>query len=143
MIPARVLCLDWDKRSLRFVSARVARRSVKLDDAHSHRLPPDIDADKPDALGEFIKQTLARHRVGQKRVIVDVPRDQAVINRLRVPPTPDTELAAAVQFQAQRELPFSVEIRRTRWPVSLSTHSEGSWSAGIEARGSTGAGVWA
>ncbi len=106
----RVLCLDWDKRALRLVVARHSgKKKMSLEDAHSHRLPNSVDADDPQAMGEFIQQMLRRHRLRFKSVLVDVPRERAVINRLALPPTPDNEVAAAVRFQAMRELPFSVD----------------------------------
>ena len=105
----KVLCLDWDKRSLRIVVARAGAGRMALEDAHSHRLPADVDADDPQAMGEFIKQMLRRHRLRYKWVLVDVPRERAVINRLTLPPTPAHEVAAAVRFQAMRELPFPLE----------------------------------
>jgi type IV pilus assembly protein PilM len=104
----KVLCLDWDKRALRLVVARVGAGEMQLEDAHAHRIPNNVDPEDPQAMGAFIAQALQRHRIREKRVIVDVPRDKAVINRLTVPPTPLNELAAAVRFQAMRELPFPV-----------------------------------
>lgn len=109
MARRRVLCLDWDRRSLRLIVARVGGGTVKLEDAHQHKLPPNLDADDPAAMGEFIAGTLKRHRMKFRRAVVDVPRDRAVINRLTIPPTPPGELAGAVQFQAMRELPFSLD----------------------------------
>lgn len=94
---------------LRLVVARVGRGKVDLEDAHAHRLPAGLDADDPTAMGGFIAESLKRHNLKHRRVVVDVPRDRAVINRLRLPPTPLNELAAAVRFQAMRELPFSLE----------------------------------
>jgi type IV pilus assembly protein PilM len=41
--------------------------------------------------------------------VVDVPRERAVINRLTLPPTPNAEVAAAVRFQALKELPFPLD----------------------------------
>ncbi|RMF76138.1 MAG: hypothetical protein D6744_12585, partial [Planctomycetota bacterium] len=118
MLQARkVLCLDWDKRSLRLVVARLSGGRAVLEDAHAHRLPPEIDASDPEKLGAFIAHMLERHRIRQKRVVVDVPRDQAVINRLRLPPTPPEEVAAAVRFQAQRELPFPIEEAEVDYAV--------------------------
>lgn len=120
----KVLCLDWDKRSLRLVCARVGGGAVRLDDAHAHRVPPNVDVEDPAALGEFIAQCLARHRIRQTRVVVDVPREKAVINRLKLPPTPLNELAAAVRFQAMRELPFSLEEAEIDY-VTLATDDSG------------------
>lgn len=104
-----VLCLDWDKRSLRLVLARVARGRMTLRDAHSHRLPPEVESDNPQSMGAFITQMLKLHRVRTGAAVVDVPRERAVINRMAMPPTPPNEVAAAVRFQAMRELPFSLE----------------------------------
>ncbi len=105
----KVLCLDWDKRSLRLVAARVGGGRMVLEDAHSHRLPLTLDADDPAALGEFIQQMMRRHRLRSKMVLVDVPRERTVINLLTLPPTPENEVAAAVRFQAMRELPFPLD----------------------------------
>jgi type IV pilus assembly protein PilM len=105
----KVLCLDWDKRSLRIVAARVGKGRTVLEDAHSHRLPNTVDADDPEAMGDFIRSMLRRHRLHHKSVVVDVPRERAVINRLRLPPTPTAEVAAAVRFQAMKELPFPLD----------------------------------
>lgn len=105
----RVLCLDWDKRALRLVVARVGKGRTVLEDAHSHRLPDNIDVDDPEALGAFIRSILRRHRLHHKLVVVDVPRERAVINQLTLPPTPPSEVAAAVRFQAMKELPFPLD----------------------------------
>lgn len=105
----RVLCLDWDKRSLRILVARIGVRSMRLEDAHSHRIPANVDCEDPAAMGPFIRQCLTRHRLRFQKAIVDIPRDRAVLKRLPLPPTPDNEIAAAVRFQALKELPFPVD----------------------------------
>lgn len=114
----KVLCLDWDKRSLRLVVARVGTGEMELEAAHAHRIPPNVDPEDSRAMGGFIAQQLERHRISNVRVIVDVPRDKAVINRLNLPPTPRSELAAAVRFQAMRELPFPLDEARIDYVVS-------------------------
>jgi type IV pilus assembly protein PilM len=101
-----LLCLEWDARTLRMVVARTGGGQMVLEDAHAHRLPAGVDAEKPQALGEFIAQMLRKHHWHHKRAIVDIPREKAVINRLTLPPTPAHEVAAAVRFQAMKELPF-------------------------------------
>ncbi len=105
----KTLCLDWDKRSLRLVLAKIGVGQIRLEDAHAVRIGANVDANDPRALGAFLTQTLQRYRVQHRRVAVDVPRDRAVINRLKLPPTPAAELAAAVRFQAMRELPYPVD----------------------------------
>jgi len=101
----KVLCLDWDKRSVRLVVARTGANMV-LEDAHAHRLPNTVDADDPASLGAFIAQLVKRHHLPHRSVVLDVSRDRVVINRITIPPTPAGEVAAALRFQAERELPF-------------------------------------
>lgn len=114
----RVLCLDWDSRSLRLVAARLGGGRMTLEDAHSHRLPNTVEADNPEALGDFIRQMMRRHGLRHKSALVDVPRERAVINRLTIPPTPPHEVAAAVRFQAMRELPFPMETAAVDYVVT-------------------------
>lgn len=108
-LPRKVLCLDWDKRSLRMLVAKIGRGDIALEDAHSVRLPANVDTENAESLGEFIKRSLERRNLSHRRVIVDVPRDKVVINRLTLPPTPMNEVAAAVRFQAMKELPFPLD----------------------------------
>lgn len=105
----RVLCLDWDKRSVRLLVARVGGGRMTLEDAHAHRIPADVNTDDPAALGAVIAAGMAAHRIRRRDVIVDVPRDKSVIARLPLPPTPIAELPDVVRFQAVKELPFPVE----------------------------------
>jgi type IV pilus assembly protein PilM len=113
----QVLCLDWDKRSLRVVVAGVGAGSIRLVDAHTQRVPAGVEVSEPAAMGAFIAATLERHKIRMKKCVVDVPRDLAVINRLRLPPTPTSEVAAAVRFQALRELPFPLEDAQIDYAV--------------------------
>ena len=117
-VARKVLCLDWDKRAVRIVVAQVGGGEMKLEDAHAHRIPGSIDPEVPQALGALLAQLLERHRIRITRVIVDVPRDRAIINRLTVPPTPLAELAAAVRFQAMRELPFPIDEAQIDYVVT-------------------------
>lgn len=115
----KVLCLDWDKRVLRIVVARVGTGGgIELEDAHAHLIPKNIDNEDAQAFGGYIARQLARHRIKLTRAIVSVPRDRTVLNRLTVPPTPDNELAAAVRFQAMRELPFPLEEARIDFVIT-------------------------
>lgn len=108
-LPQKILCLDWDKRALRMVVSRDSGGKMQLEDAHSHRIPANVDIDDAQSMGAFIAQMQKRHRWHHKRVIVDVPRERAVINTITLPPTPLDELASAVRFQALKELPFPLD----------------------------------
>lgn len=125
----KVLCVDWDRRSVRLVVARVGRGVVSLQDAHSHLVPPELDVDDPQAMGALLADLLKRHQCNQRHIIVDVPRDKAVINRLTLPPTPMDELAAAVQFQAMRELPFTLEQAAIDFVVTQ--RNEAGWATEV------------
>lgn len=105
----KTLCLDWDRQNVRIVLARIGKGDLKIEDAHSHRIPTKVAVDDAAALGAYIKELMQRHRIGLRQACVDIPRDRAVINRLTVPPTPLNDVAAAVRFQAMRELPFPVD----------------------------------
>lgn len=105
----KVLCLDWDKRSLRMLVARVGPGSFSLLDAHAQRIATGVDCEDPQGMGQFIAGALAEKRIRQRRVCVDVPRDKVVPLTLNIPPTPSDELAAAVRFRAMKELSFPLE----------------------------------
>lgn len=105
----RVLCLDWDKRYLRLVLARLGRGRPYLLAAHANLIPPEVNPEEPEQMGAFIAQQLRRHQLRARQVLVDVPRDRAVINRLTLPPTPENEVADVVRFQALKELPFPAD----------------------------------
>jgi type IV pilus assembly protein PilM len=106
----QVLCLDWDRRSLRFIVAKLLKGGrIRLSDAHQRRIPTNIDCEDPQPFGAFIGGVLKQHGLKFGKVVLDVPRDKAVINRLKLAPTPAAEVAAAVRFQALRELPFPLD----------------------------------
>ncbi|MGE3181928.1 MAG: pilus assembly protein PilM [Phycisphaerae bacterium] len=104
-----ILCLDWDRRHLRILVARRELRGATLEAAHREALPPEVKPDDAEAMGDFIASKLRAHKIKLKQVLVDIPRDKAVINRLSIAPTPDRELPDVVRLQALRELPFSVD----------------------------------
>ena len=49
---------------------------------------------------EWLKSELSRLNITNGEVLVALPRDEAVVRRLEVPPTPDAELPVIVRFQA-------------------------------------------
>lgn len=103
----RVLCLDWDSRHVRIVLARCRRQVITILGAHSTRIPEDVET--APALGKFIRGVLDEQGIRAKRCVVDIPRDQAVLNTLILPVADTDELASLVKFQIARELPFSLD----------------------------------
>lgn len=94
---------------MRIVVARRDLRKATLDAAHRAAVPAEVQHDDPEAMGKFIATKLREYKIKQKQVLVDIPRDKAVINRLSIAPTPERELPDVVRLQALRELPFSVD----------------------------------
>ncbi len=102
-----LLCIDWDERSLRLVNASVSRSGVTVRSAVHVSLEGAVSVRDPSAFGEFIRRTLAEHRIRTRRVVVDVPRQDAALNLMSLPKGSLSELAAMVDIQIGKELPFS------------------------------------
>lgn len=105
----RFLCLDWDVRGLRVVEMAASRAGVRVLHAMQAAVPPDVQVNAADSVGRFIRETLRSGGVRSSPLIVDVPRQDAVLNLLSVPRAADHELASMVRFQIAKELPFSMD----------------------------------
>jgi type IV pilus assembly protein PilM len=84
--------------------------SIVADQAAALPLPPDSVRDgevfDDDALAEVLRELFARSGLG-KRVRVGVANQRTVLRTLELPPVTDPkELAAAVNFQAQEQVPM-------------------------------------
>jgi type IV pilus assembly protein PilM len=104
--PKRILAIDWDPRTLRIVEAKLSKRSFVVQKVLSAQLPADVDVASPESLGAFIRATLEKERIATRHAMVDIPRDQAVLNTLKLPCTAPDELPSIVQLQIAKELPF-------------------------------------
>lgn len=105
----KVVSFDWDWRSLRVAEARVSGAKVRVRSLLSRRMEPGLAYGDAEGLGRFIRRVLNEARISAKRAIVDIPRDQAVLNTLILPAAKDEELTELVRFQIVRELPFPIE----------------------------------
>jgi len=101
------LCIDWDERSLRIVDARLGRSSIRVRKVVHVAVPEEVSVRDPASLGAFLRRTLAEHRIRTRRAIVDIPRQDAVLNLTPLPPGSTHELAQMVDVQAAKELPFA------------------------------------
>lgn len=104
-----MLCLDWGERSLRVIEASVGRGGVNVRRAVHVPLAQGVNAHDPAAMGEFIRQTLAEHRIRAKRAVIDIPRQDVALHLLTLPTGTMDELSAMVHIQIAKELPFSKE----------------------------------
>ena len=78
----RVVCLDWDSRRLRVVLAKCGKKEVRILQVASEPIPADVQG--ADELGELVREVLNRAGIRATRCVVDIPRDQAVLNTLIV-----------------------------------------------------------
>lgn len=104
-----MLCIDWDEGSLRVLDTTFQRSGATVRRAVLAAIPEGLDVRDPTAMGDFLRRTLGEHRIRTRRVIVNVPRQDTVLNRLSLPSGSMDELAAMVHLQIAKELPFSKE----------------------------------
>jgi type IV pilus assembly protein PilM len=114
----KLLSLDWDSRWLRMVRAVAQRGRLRSVKTLCVAMPAELDRSDPAAMGSFLRATLREHKLGARRLLIDVPRDQAILNTLTMPAAPDAELPAAVHFQIVKELPFALDQAVVDFAVS-------------------------
>ncbi len=102
-----IVCVDWDERSLRVLDGQFRRGTLKVRKAVHVQLPANLNSRDPAEMGEYLKRVLGEHRIRTRRAIVDIPRQDAVFTLMPLPAGSVEELAAMVQVQAAKELPFS------------------------------------
>lgn len=106
--PKRLLAVDWDAHTLRVVHAHLGKRGVSIDRLLSVAIPAKLDITDPKQMGLHIRRTLAQEGINTKNAIVDIPRDQVILNTLSLPTTQPDELPGMVEIQIAKELPFPV-----------------------------------
>ena len=103
----RFCTLDFDSRRLRIVQADSTGGQVRILRLVTADLPEGTDVTKAEAVGQFIGRALGRLRLKGAAVLMSVPRGQAVLKPIILPPVSGPgELASMVQFQAAKELTF-------------------------------------
>jgi len=114
----KLLSLDWDSRWVRIVQAVSQRGHVRGVQTACVPMPEDLNRSDPAAMGQFVRVTLGEHKLNARRLLIDVPRDQAILNTLTLPGGREAELPAAVHFQIVKELPFSLDQAVVDFAVS-------------------------
>ncbi len=104
--PKKILAFDWDTRTLRVVHALLGKRGVKIDRLLSVAIPKDVEPANPEQMGRHIRRTLEQEEISTRHAIVDIPRDQAFLNTLKLPCQAPDELPGMVKIQVAKELPF-------------------------------------
>jgi len=102
----RVLCIDWDERTLRVLDVSLSRSDVRIRRAANVPVTPGTNVRDPASMGDFIRRALAEHRIRTRKTIVDIPRQDAVMNLISLPAGSVDEMASMVHIQVAKYLPF-------------------------------------
>ncbi|MFQ5410980.1 MAG: pilus assembly protein PilM [Phycisphaerae bacterium] len=129
----KILAIDWDKKDLRLALVRTRGGGIELLKAVSVPIPPELSHEDAESFGAFLREAIRQSRISAKNAIMSVPREQVVLNTLRLPPTPVEELAALVQFQIVKELPFSADQATIDFAVSADHDSAAPCTALVAA----------
>ncbi|MCH7994946.1 MAG: pilus assembly protein PilM [Planctomycetes bacterium] len=104
----KIVAIDWDPRNLRLVHAFIGKRGVKVDCILSVEIPSSVDSSDPVQMGGVIRRALDQQGISTRHAVVDIPRDQVILNTLQLPLAAADELPGMVQIQVAKELPFPV-----------------------------------
>jgi len=103
----RFVALDFDSRQVRIVQADLSPSGVRISKLAAAEIPKGLDLADPKAVGRLVGQTVSRLHLGRVAAAMCIPRGQAVLKPLVLPPASDPgERAAMVQYQAEKELAF-------------------------------------
>lgn len=104
----RILSVDWDPRELRVVHARIRKETVRVEDVVAVAIPAEVDLGSAEQLGRLLRRALDQERISSRHVIVDIPRDQVVLDTLTLPDVSASDLAGMVELQVAKGLPFPI-----------------------------------
>ncbi|MBM80294.1 MAG: hypothetical protein CMJ78_06830 [Planctomycetaceae bacterium] len=93
------IALDWEQDQLFGIEADVNSGAVRLKRAFNLKWPDDVGTD-PSARGQWLGTQLQEHRISASQALVTLPREDAVVRHLELPPCPADELSELVRFQA-------------------------------------------
>lgn len=103
----RFSAIDFDSRQLRIVHAEQTSGGVRIVKLATADMPEGLNLTDAQAVGEFVGRTLSQMHLNNASIVMNVPRGQAVLKPLVLPPVATTgELASMVQYQAEKELSF-------------------------------------
>lgn len=114
----KFVAIDWDTRDVRAVLFRARADGIDLLKAVSVPIPSNVTVTDAESLGSFLRAALRQARIGAKQALLMIPRDRVVLNTLNLPPTPANEMAAMIQFQVSKELPFAADQATIDYAVS-------------------------
>jgi Tfp pilus assembly PilM family ATPase len=108
--PRRFVAVDFDHDAFRVVEAQRASGRPKITRLASVPISSKIDLDDAPAIGRALGRALKDLRLTGHPVVMNIPRGQAVLKPMTLPPgTARDEMAAMVRYQVEDELPFPAE----------------------------------
>lgn len=111
--PTRSRCfvaVDFDSRHLRIVQAEQVGSTPRILNLVEAPFPDGMNLEDADAVGRFLGGALRELRLSGSAALMSVPRRQAVLKSVALPPgTSDADMPAMVQYKVQGELPFRAE----------------------------------
>jgi len=126
-MPRRFIAVDIDSRILRIVCAERTGRHVRVTRLIRADFPPDLEVTDARAVGGFLAKTLQEANVDARAMVMSVPRGQAVLKPLRLPPgTDEADLPDMVRYQVERELPFRIEEAVVDFTIGRHYHVDDS-----------------
>lgn len=90
---ADLLALSWDRRGLSGIEFSSGGAAPKVQHGFSVEWPEQRSA-------SWLKETLRKHGISAKQVLLAIPREDAVLRLLELPEVSDAELPTLVRFQA-------------------------------------------
>lgn len=118
LMERQLVSIDWDIRTLRVVYFAVrSKGGVRIKKVCSVAIPTEVNVGDPSSFGKLLRDVLDREGIGAKRMVVDVPRDQAILNTLTLPAVSEDDLPAMVEYQIAKELPFPLSDAVTDFTV--------------------------
>jgi type IV pilus assembly protein PilM len=112
-----IVCLDFGRD--RLTALEVANGTVTR--WVSRPLPQDAltsgDPILPEYLGDAVRQALAGAAIVSRRARIALPDEATVSRHITLPAMARRDLARAMQFAAERHIPFPIERARWAWDV--------------------------
>ena len=123
----RFAAVDFDSRQVRLVYAEASADNVRILKLAAAAMPAGLDLGDAEAVGDFLGRALREAKVGAPGILMNVPRAQAVLKPLTLPPSgSEGELAAMVQYQVAKELPLRPEEAAIDFAMERHYDAEGA-----------------
>ena len=111
---SKLLAVEWDSREIRVAVARLAAKTVVIEEAFAVALGDAAETTLDDT-AERLAAACNEKGIGRCPALVGVPRAKTELRVLQVPPSPDDELPEMVRFQALRQFTTLGED----WPLDF------------------------